>query len=114
MHDAANKIEPGILRSWKEIASYVGCGVRTVQRYEQQFGLPVRRPEAKLRSSVIALADEVDVWLKQAYVLRDRNVQRGRLCPFCCGTGFVARAREVNALDAPVQQSSGPHSLGMR
>jgi len=32
-----------ILSGWKEIASYLHCGVRTVQRWEMD-GLPIRRP----------------------------------------------------------------------
>lgn len=32
-----------ILACWKDIARYMGKGVRTVQRREQQFGLPVQR-----------------------------------------------------------------------
>ena len=33
---------PPVLNSWKEIASYLGRGVRTVQRYERDFRLPIR------------------------------------------------------------------------
>ena len=33
-----------VLNSWKEIASYLGRSVRTVQRWEREFGLPVHRP----------------------------------------------------------------------
>lgn len=54
-----------ILNSWKEIASHLGRGVRTVQRWEH-LGLPVRRPRGKSRSAVIALADEIDAWLRSA------------------------------------------------
>jgi len=52
-----------VLNSWKEIASYLGRGVRTVQRYERELGLPVRRPHGRSRSAVIALRDELDAWL---------------------------------------------------
>ena len=31
------------LDSWKEIAAYLGRGVRTVQRWEREEGLPVHR-----------------------------------------------------------------------
>jgi hypothetical protein len=31
------------LNGWKEIAAYLGRSVRTVQRWEKDFGLPVRR-----------------------------------------------------------------------
>jgi Tol biopolymer transport system component len=52
------------LESWKEIASYLGRGVTTVQRWEQQEGLPVRRlPHAK-KGSVFAFKAELDAWLK--------------------------------------------------
>ena len=52
-----------ILNSWKEIATYLGRGVRTVQRWERDFHLPVHRPSGHVRSAVIAFADEVDQWL---------------------------------------------------
>lgn len=50
------------LDSWKEIATYLGRGVSTVQRWEQHERLPVHRlPHAK-RGSVFALKHELDVW----------------------------------------------------
>src|SRR5262245_7873648 len=52
-----------ILNSWKEVAQYLGRGVRTVQRWEHDLGLPVRRPRGKARSAVIALRDDLDDWL---------------------------------------------------
>jgi hypothetical protein len=48
---------------WKEIACYLGKGVRTVQRYERYFGLPVRRPAGKPWGSVIATKAELDAWM---------------------------------------------------
>jgi hypothetical protein len=54
-----------VLHSWKEIASYLGRGVRTLQRYESNLGLPVHRPLGKARSSVLAFKDEIDRWLKE-------------------------------------------------
>ncbi len=53
-----------LLTSWKEIAAHLGKGVRTVQRWEQELGLPVRRP-AKSRHIVVALAPELDHWIEQ-------------------------------------------------
>lgn len=55
-----------VLNSWKEVASYLGRGVRTVQRWEQELSLPVRRPRGKSRSAVIAFKTELDVWLHQS------------------------------------------------
>jgi hypothetical protein len=53
-----------VLTSWKEIAQYVGKGVRTVQRWEQELGLPVRRTEPGEKGSVLAVPREIDSWVK--------------------------------------------------
>ena len=53
-----------ILNSWKEIAAYVGRGVRTVQRYEERLRFPVHRPAARKHSSVLAFSDEIELWLR--------------------------------------------------
>jgi hypothetical protein len=55
--------ERRILNSWKEIANYLGRGVRTVQRWEVQLGLPVHRPAGKDHSAVLAFSSELDEWL---------------------------------------------------
>jgi Tol biopolymer transport system component len=58
--EAANGRER--LESWKEIAAYLGRGVTTVQRWEQQEGLPVHRlPHAK-KGSIFAIRSELDDW----------------------------------------------------
>jgi hypothetical protein len=64
---------PKILNSWKEIASYLGRGVRTVQRWEANLGLPVRRPNQHMRSAVIAISDELDAWVRSAPKLLREN-----------------------------------------
>ncbi len=50
------------LDSWKEIASYLKRGVRTVQRWEREQGLPVHRLRHEKLGSVYAYASEVDAW----------------------------------------------------
>jgi len=57
------------LNSWSEIARYMGRGVRTVQRYEQNLALPIHRPSGKEHSSVLAFADELDEWLRNSPIL---------------------------------------------
>lgn len=52
-----------MLTSWKEIAQYLGKGVRTVQRWEEIYGLPVRRLSAKGRHAVLAIPEELDSWV---------------------------------------------------
>lgn len=57
--------EPQLLNGWKEIANYLGKGVRTVQRYERESRLPVHRPAARLRSSVVVSRRELDEWISR-------------------------------------------------
>jgi hypothetical protein len=64
-------MENTTLNSWKEIANYIGRGVRTVQRWELFFGLPVHRPAGRNRSAVYALRSEVDQWLQSRPVRDD-------------------------------------------
>jgi hypothetical protein len=53
-----------VLNSWKEIAEYVGRGVRTLQRWEQFYSFPVHRPAGNHKSAVFAVPTEVDEWLR--------------------------------------------------
>jgi hypothetical protein len=53
-----------ILSGWKDIATYLSRGVRTVQRWELSYGMPVRRHKADARS-VFAFAHELDAWLER-------------------------------------------------
>lgn len=48
---------------WKEIAQYLGKGVRTVQRWARILGLPVHRPNGRPNGFVLALSDELDAWM---------------------------------------------------
>src|SRR5436309_3018347 len=75
----------GLLNSWKEIANYLGRGVRTVQRWEK-CGLPVRRMGAGSRAPVIANKPEIDRWMEStrahgfgAVVDAEQLVCRGEL-----------------------------------
>lgn len=53
-----------ILSSWKEIAQYLGKGVRTAQRWEAEYGLPVRRPKNGRHKAVLAIPEEIDAWVR--------------------------------------------------
>jgi hypothetical protein len=53
-----------VLRSWKDIATYVGTCVKTVQRWERAHKFPIRRVEARKGAVVFALRNEVDEWLR--------------------------------------------------
>ena len=53
-----------ILRSWKEISSYAGASVRTLQRWEREFHLPIRRIATKKGSVVFAFRSDLDTWFR--------------------------------------------------
>jgi hypothetical protein len=61
-----------ILSGWKDIANYLGKGIRTVQRYEGDLRLPVRRPAGRARGSVVATKEEIDSWIA-ASPIRERS-----------------------------------------
>jgi hypothetical protein len=54
-----------VLGSWKEIANYLGKGVRTVQRWERCSGLPVHRPSGSSKGVVLAFPAELDRWARR-------------------------------------------------
>lgn len=66
------------LTCWKEIAQYMGKGVRTVQRWEQEFGLPVRRPLGRdHKSAVLATKQDLDAWMNSAWSKKEEKPQFG-------------------------------------
>ena len=58
-----------LLDSWKDIAAYLGRGVRTVQRWETNLHLPIRRPPGKPHNSIVAFKSELDRGLHDAHAL---------------------------------------------
>jgi len=52
------------LDSWKEIAAYLRRGPRTVQRWEQEQGLPVHRLAHGKQGQVFAYKPELEAWWK--------------------------------------------------
>ncbi|HVR31001.1 MAG TPA: tetratricopeptide repeat protein [Thermoanaerobaculia bacterium] len=61
------------LDSWKEIARYLQRSVRTVQRWERDEGLPVRRHRHRTGDSVYAVAGEIDQWRERRADSRGRS-----------------------------------------
>ena len=58
----------GELISWKEIAAYLGVDVRTCQRWEREFGLPILRLNQASKSRVCAQKSDLDVWKQTNYI----------------------------------------------
>src|SRR6185437_14147841 len=52
------------LQGWKEIAAELNRSVRTVQRWEQNLGLPVHKLGNGLGSPVFAFKEELRSWLR--------------------------------------------------
>jgi hypothetical protein len=55
-------VDGELLHSWKEIAVYLHRDVRTVQRWEKQEGLPVRRHFHRTAATIFAFKAEIDTW----------------------------------------------------
>src|SRR5205807_6281801 len=60
-----NKKDTARLDSWKEIATYLRRGIRTVQRWEREEGLPVHRLAHAKRGTVYADREELAAWWKR-------------------------------------------------
>jgi hypothetical protein len=66
-----------VLSSWKDIANYFGKGVRTVQRWERELGLPIRRPNGHANGIVLAYPHELRRW-SQPKIQCDLEAQGNR------------------------------------
>jgi len=93
--------QPRFLSGWKEIANYLGKGVRTVQRYERALGLPVRRPAGNTTGSVVATKAELDAWvaaspIREAFRLTrtDAGSASRMTSSIMTGIGEMTRLRE--------------------
>jgi len=87
---------PAQLNGWKEIAAYLGRSVRTVQRWEKDFGLPVRRLGLSRPESVFALPREIDAWLLTSQGVSARS-----------GAGAPERAGGLVEAPRPVENPAG-------
>ncbi|WP_191621144.1 PD40 domain-containing protein [Marinihelvus fidelis] len=68
--------------SWKEIANYLGKTVRTVQRWEEKEGLPVRRLVHESGATVFAFEHEIDRWLnRRSLTVHEQPVSGAQLAP---------------------------------
>jgi len=66
------------LNGWKEIAAFFGKGVRTVQRWEREMGLPVRRFPGPRGEIVFAFPNELRAW-RQKLEQENRNGEDPKL-----------------------------------
>ncbi len=83
----------GRLDSWKEIASYLRKSVRSVQRWEAEEGMPVRRHLHGKAGTVYAFAPELDAWWKErgAILAAQNGAEEALVVPAEPVTAEVAR-----------------------
>lgn len=60
------------LESWKEISAHLRKSVRTIQRWEREAGLPVRRVKVGSKAVVFAYRSDLDKW----WIERSQSVWR--------------------------------------
>lgn len=65
-----------MLSSWKEIASFFGKGVRTVQRWEKTLDLPIRRPPGAPSNVVLARTSDLEEWMHRSAAVREAVTER--------------------------------------
>jgi hypothetical protein len=81
-------LTPRRLDSWKEIANYLKRDVRTVQRWEHEKELPVRRVPGGKRHAVFAQVEEIEAWLKGHGGVSNLDAAAPRVVPH--GKGVAA------------------------
>jgi hypothetical protein len=76
--ESPGKSEPTVLSGWRQIARYLGKSVRTVQRWEHELGLPVRKIDTQTKSDVVAFVSEIEVWVRRgSFVVENIPLNEG-------------------------------------
>lgn len=106
MNTSTDSGDADVLNGWKEIANYLGRSTRSVQRWERDLGLPVRRiSTSDDGASVYALRSELDAWRTQQDVAADRGGSGEAVAETLDATSPVAVS------DVAERRSSGWHRL---
>lgn len=93
------------LDSWKEIAAYLRRGVRTVQRWECEEGLPVHRLAHVKRGTVYADREELAAWWRRREQEPPRLLEQRRppspperLTSTCTGISYPALSSDARLI----------------
>ena len=92
MTGVASAANAAVLTSWKEIARYMGKGVRTVQRWEMDFGLPVRRPHGSNKKAILARPSDLDAWVAMRCTMSERSREKA---PAMCARASLSAEMET-------------------
>lgn len=102
------------LDSWKEIAAYLKKEVRTVQRWEKNLGLPVRRLAQGKQGTVFAYKSELDTWWRESQSKIESEGDKPDAGEDSSGSNVVALApareqlEKLPVTDAPPVRRSNP------
>jgi Tol biopolymer transport system component len=109
----ARRASAGSLNSWKEIAAYLDCSVKTAQRWERDEGLPVHRHKHQRQASIYAFPSEIDAWRKQRSVSPKFFSPRSRRYTHAAAAlaGLISIYLVVSSL---IEPSAGDFSTGAR
>jgi hypothetical protein len=95
-----------LLTCWKDIAGYLGKCVRTVQRWEQELGLPVLRPGGvHYKSAVIARTRDLDAWMESQWTMRKVETKDDRQFPADMND-LIKTARELRSAHLTLVQET--------
>lgn len=101
-----NLADGKLLTSWKEIAAFLGKGVRTVQRWETTLGLPIIRPEGALRNVVLARCEDLEAWVQKGRTSQpqpDTWLKKDEEAKLRLGAGLKELRRTVKEIKGLVQ-----------
>jgi len=99
--------DPSVLTCWKDIARYLGRGVRTVQRWEQEFGLPVRRPNGSHRkSAVVVYIRDLEMWLDSQWSERGVENDDGKVIAKAELSELIKRSRSLRAAHMMIMEET--------
>jgi dienelactone hydrolase len=79
--------ERAVLDSWKEISAYFERSIKTCQRWESTYGMPVHRLDGSPKARVFAYQDELDRWFEGMLHHSEGSEKAG---------SFINREIEVN------------------
>lgn len=101
------------LNGWKEIAAHLGKGVRTVQRWEHQYGLPVHRLGVDAEV-VFAFRSEIDDWAERRQAGPEPGTADppGDLTVAPSGQGAVGGTHQSTPTSAESQRATPPSVTG--
>jgi hypothetical protein len=98
-----------VLHGWTQISAHLQRGVRTVQRWEMDLGMPVHRPKPGRRRSVMAFFDELAQWSSRRTERADPfELVQDSMASLAWHTAELAS--QTRALNEQLRQSVETHS----